>query len=68
MILKLFTSLSRVADVALHDLGGHRAARKALGAVAGHLLGSALLGVKVVLAGLARDNLPRAGNFKPLGK
>lgn len=65
---KLFTGFSRVANVALHNLWGHRAAADDVAAVAYHLVRAALFGIKVVLPWLARDKLPRAGNFDALAE
>jgi len=58
----------RVADVALQDLRGHGARRNNLAAVVGHLAGAPFLGVKVVLARLARDNLAAAGDLEAFGE
>ena len=58
--------LFRVADIALHYLGGHNVDAQLLAAAVVHLLVAALLGVEVILPGLARDQLPPAGNFYAL--
>ena len=57
--------LTGVADIALQNLGGKG---KLLGAVAVHLLGAALLGIKVVLAWLARNKLATTSDFDALTK
>jgi len=49
--------------ISLSDLFGNR---NVLRAAAIHMPVPALLGVKVILPGLARDNLPLAGYPKPL--
>src|SRR3989344_6130325 len=57
-----------IANVTLHDLARHHLYRQLLAAVARHLAGAALFGIKVVLARLARNKLPRAGNFNSFRK
>ncbi len=65
VLLGCHSSLISSANVALHHL---RRKDNALGAIAVHLGGAALLCVEMILTRLARNNLPLAGNFEALRK